>query len=268
MKSLFQIIKENISNFYLIIRLSLFEVKSANSSHYLGLLWEILNPLILIGIYWFVFGYGIRGGKPVDGIDYLPWMLSGISVWFFISQVIILGSKSIYTRMNIISKMNFPISAIPTFVIASKYYSHVVLVGIVMVIIGIYGYKPGVHFLQLPYYMFANLILLISISLITSTLSTIIRDVQMFIQAIVRVLMYVTPILWSTEKLPSSIVTLMKLNPIYYIVEGYRASLLGSSWYFIAHARYTIYFWCLVIVLLFLGSIIHVRFRKHFVDYL
>lgn len=63
MKSLFQIVKDHINHFYLIIRLSLFELKSNNNNHYLGMLWEVLNPLILIGIYWFVFGYGIREGS-------------------------------------------------------------------------------------------------------------------------------------------------------------------------------------------------------------
>jgi teichoic acid transport system permease protein len=268
MNSLLQVVKENISYFYLIIRLSLFELKSSNNSNYLGILWEILNPMILIGIYWFVFGFGIRGGKPVDGIEYLPWMLSGISVWFFISQVLTQGSKSIYSRMNVISKMNFPMSVIPTYVIASKFYFHVALAGIVMIILAFYGYFPTVYFFQLSYFMFANLMLLIAISLVTSTLSTIIRDVQMIVQATVRVLMYITPILWSTEKLPTSIITILKLNPLYYIVEGYRSSLLGTNWYFIVHEKYTFYFWFLVLVLLFLGSIIHVKFRKHFVDYL
>jgi teichoic acid transport system permease protein len=268
MNSILQVIKENISYFYLIIRLSLFELKSSNNSNYLGVLWEIINPMILIAIYWFVFGFGIRGGKPIDGIEYLPWMLSGISVWFFISQVLTQGSKSIYSRMSIISKMNFPMSVIPTYVIASKFYFHVALAGIVMIILAFFGYFPTVYFFQICYFMFANLILLISISLVTSTLSTIIRDVQMIVQSTVRVLMYVTPILWSTENLPASVNTILKLNPLYYIVEGYRSSLLGTSWYFIEHGKYTIYFWCLVLVLFSLGSIIHVKFRKHFVDYL
>jgi teichoic acid transport system permease protein len=268
MKSLFQIIKENISNFYLIIRLSLFEVKSSNSNNYLGVFWEVLNPTILICIYWFVFGFGIRGGRSVDGVAYLPWLLSGICVWFFISQVMLQGSKSIYSRISIISKMNFPMSVIPTYVIVSKFYFHVILVGIVMVILAIYGYLPSIYYLQIPYFLIANLLFLISISLITSTLATIIRDIQMVVQAIVRALLYITPILWSTEKLPDSVVTILKLNPIFYIVEGYRYTLLGENWYLLVHAKYTLYFWCLVFSMLLLGSILHVKFRNRFVDYL
>jgi teichoic acid transport system permease protein len=83
---------------------------------------------------------------------------------------------------------------------------------------------------MLPYFMFATLALLFSFSLITSTLATIIRDVQMIVQSLLRILLYMTPILWSMKGLSSGIHKILLLNPLYYIVEGYRAALLGTSW--------------------------------------
>ncbi|MBM6619082.1 ABC transporter permease [Bacillus suaedaesalsae] len=261
-------LKEQISNIYLIIRLSIYELKSTNSNNYLGLLWEIINPMIQISIYWFVFGYGITEGKDVNGIPYLQWMLSGIAVWFFISPAVIQGSKSIYTRIKLIAKMNFPISAIPTFVIISKFYHHVVLVGIILVILQFYDFTISIYLVQLFYFMFAVIALLISLSLITSTLSTIVRDVQMVVQAIMRVLLYLSPILWTPDRLPEWVQTIMKINPFYYIVEGYRASLLGTSWYFIENIQYTLYFWGIVLILFLFGSYLLYKFRDQFVDYL
>ncbi|MEH7383242.1 ABC transporter permease [Bacillus sp. JJ1533] len=268
MKSMVTVIKEHVKNFYLIIRLSFFEIKSSNSDNYLGILWEILNPTIQIMIFWFVFGFGIRGGQDVGNIPFLPWLLSGIVVWFFINQSLLQGSRAIYSRINIISKLNFPISVTPTFVIVSHFYHHIILVGIIMAILYFYGFSVSIYILQLPYFTIATFAILISLSLITSTLATIVRDVQMVVQSIVRVLLYLTPILWTVEKLPEFIQIIMKINPFYYIVEGYRASLLGLDWYFIENIQYTIYFWALVFVLFLIGSILHVKFRKHFVDYL
>lgn len=268
MKSFQKVVQDHIHHFYLIIRLSLFELKSSNNSHYLGMLWEVLNPLILISIYWFVFGYGIRGGRHVDGVAFLPWMLSGITVWFFISAALIQGSKSIYSRIQMISKMNFPMSVIPTYVITSLFYQHLILTVIAMVILAIYGYFPTVYLLQLPYIMFADFALLIGISLVTSTLATIIRDVQMVVQAAVRALMYLSPILWPPDLLPPSINRLLMVNPIYYIIDGYRSSLLGTNWYFVEHKWYTLYFWGFVLIVLSFGSFLHIKFRRRFVDYL
>ncbi|WP_317950063.1 ABC transporter permease, partial [Rossellomorea marisflavi] len=131
------------------------------------------------------------------------------------------------------------------------------------------GFPVSVYYLQLPYFMVSVLAVMFALSLITSTLSTMIRDVQMVVQAVVRMLLYMSPILWNMEDLLSDrLVTIMKLNPFYYIVEGYRSALLGEGWYFIEHYQYTLYFWGLVLVLFIFGSYIHVKFRRHFVDFL
>jgi len=268
MNAMMIVLKEQIKNVYLITRLSLYELKSSNRNMYLGMLWEIINPMIQISIYWFVFGYGIRGGENIEGIPYLQWMLAGISVWFFFNQSILQGSKSIYTRIKVISKMNFPMSVIPTYVIVSKMYHHIVLVGIIFIILQFYHFSVTIYLIQLPYYIFATLALLISLTLVTSTLATIIRDVQMVVQAVMRVMIYLSPILWTPSSLPQFAQSIMMLNPLYYIVEGYRASLLGTSWYFVEFWSYTLYFWGFVVVTFLFGSHIHVKFRNRFIDFL
>lgn len=265
MKTMFRVIKEQIDSFYLIRRLSLFEMKSANSNNYLGMLWELLNPMIQLSIYWVVFGMGIRGGREVGDIPFVLWLITGMVVWFFMHTSIMEGSKSIYSRINFIAKMSFPMSVIPTYVIFSKFYAHLMLVGVVTIILQFTDYSISVYFIQLPYFMFCAIVFLVSLSLITSTLSTIIRDVQMVVQSAVRMLLYLTPLLW----VPSGMfATIMKFNPIYYIVEGYRASLLGQGWYITDHPALTLYFWGFVLLMLLIGSSLHVKFRDRFVDYL
>jgi len=272
MKAVLTVIKEQINSFYLISRLSAYEIKSANKNNYLGILWEIINPMIQIAIYWFVFGYGIhshgKGRGKIDGIEYFPWLLSAITVWFFANPAILQGSKSIYTRIKMIAKMSFPMSIIPTYVIIAKFYQHLMLLAVIVVILQFYGYTVSIHYLELPYYMFALIVFLIAISLITSTLSMIVRDVQMVVQAIMRVLIYLTPFLWSPQTLPEWVQNIMKLNPLYYIAQGYRSSLLGKQWFLAEHWQYTIYFWVVVLILLIFGSMIHVKFRNRFVDFL
>jgi teichoic acid transport system permease protein len=276
MKSVITIIKEQINSFYLIIRLSLFELKSENNNNYLGILWELLNPLIQVSIYFLVFGIGIRGREGVGDDPYLMWMLAGINVWFLFYQATLHGSKSIYTRIRLISKMSFPMSVIPTYVIVSKLYSHLMLLGFVIIILQFTGYPISVYYIQLPYYMFATLSLILSISLITSTLSTIVRDVQMVVQSVLRFMLYLTPFLWTlspedfekAEDLQRYFEAIFWLNPLNYIVEGYRAALLGHGWHLTDQFGYSIYFWSLTIILFSIGSILHLKFRNHFVDYL
>ncbi|MFD2617048.1 ABC transporter permease [Terrilactibacillus laevilacticus] len=275
MKSAMIVIKEQIKSFYLIRRLSMYEMKSSNTNNYLGMLWEIINPMIQIGVYWFVFGFGIRRnqGVSIDSttVPFLFWMLSGIILWFFVNSAIQQGSRSIYTRIRFVAKMSFPMSAIPSYVIMAKFYQHLMLTAIIIIIFQFTDYHISIYMLQLPYFMFATLVFLLAVSLVTSTLSTIVRDVHQIVQAIMRMMIYLVPFLWVIKPTSESsrlILSIMKFNPLYYLVEGYRSSILGTSWYPIIHFKYTIYFWVVVGIIFMFGSMIHLKFRDRFVDYL
>jgi len=276
MKSMITIVKEQISSFYLILRLSAFELKSANTNNYLGRFWEILNPMIQLTIYWFVFGAGIRKGSgvPMDNgveVPFFIWMVTGMIVWFFVNPAISASSRSIYSRIQLIAKMSFPMSAIPSFVIMANFYTHLILVAVVTVFLQFTEFKLSIYYIQLPYFMIATLLFLLALALVTSTLATIVRDVQQVVQSVLKMLLYLTPLLWHTEHLMVNgidFVFILKLNPLYYIVEGYRAALLGTTWYPAEYPQLTLYFWITVVVLFFIGSVLHLKFRNRFVDYL
>ncbi|WP_368653164.1 ABC transporter permease [Ornithinibacillus sp. 4-3] len=273
MKSALLVAKEQIQHFYLIGRLSLYEIKNKNRNNYLGTAWEIINPAIQMLIYWFVFGT-IRDRAPIDiggvEIPFFAWLLAAFFLWIFCYQSIIQGSKSIYSRLRMLSKMNFSMSIIPNFVIVSNLYIHFVLLLSSMVVMQFLGFSISIYYLQFIYFLFAAFCLLFAISLITSTISTIIRDFHMFLNATLRMLLYLSGVLWPITLLIDfpTIMKIMMLNPIYYLIEGYRAAFFGTEWYFITHWQYSLYFWGLVLVLFIIGAALHVKFRKHFIDYL
>lgn len=275
MKAAITVIKEQLNNFYLIKRLSAYEIKNQNKNNYLGMAWEVINPSIQILIYWFVFG-ALRDRDPivlVPGVEvpFINWLLAGFILWIFFYQATIQGSKSIYSRLRMLSKMNFPMSIIPNFVIFSKFYIHLFMLVIAIIIFQLTGFYASFYYLQLIYFAFATFCLIFSISLITSTLSTIIRDVHMFLNSTLRMGLYLSGVLWPIAILkdfPHWITVVLKLNPLYYLIEGYRAALFGTEWHLITHWEYTLYFWIIVLILFLFGSILHVKFRRHFIDYL
>ncbi|WP_404455633.1 ABC transporter permease [Virgibacillus necropolis] len=275
MKSAIKVIKEQIDHFYLIRRLSLYELKSKNKNNYLGMAWEVLNPSIQILIYWFVFGT-IRQREGIEvapGVDapFILWLLGGFILWNFFYQSTIQGSKSIYSRLRMLSKMNFPMSIIPNFAIVSQFYIHLIMLGISIIIFQFTGlFFVNIYYLQFIYFIFAAFCLIYALSLITSTLSTIIRDIHMFLNSTLRMGLYLSGVLWPLTILSGYpiVMNIMKLNPLYYLIEGYRAALFGTEWYFITHWEYTLVFWAFVIVLFLFGSALHVKFRRHFIDYL
>lgn len=268
-----QVLKEQFKYRSLIMRMAVFENKGQYQIHYLGNLWQFLNPAIQIAIYWFVFGT-IRGGAPVEGTPFFLWLVIGLIPWFFISPSIIQGSNSIYQRIGLVSKMNFPISILPSIRIVGNSFQFFIMLLIMFVISFFYGVRPSIYNLQIIYYLFCLFSFLFAFSIISSTIATLIRDYQTALQSVMRMLLYVSPILWNTSLITKSFPTmgpiienLLKLNPLFYIIEGFRDSILGRAWFY-QDIVYMGYFWVLIFSLLYFGSKIHIKFRKNFMDYM
>lgn len=268
MSSILTLLKEQLNNLSLIFRIGLYETKSQYQMHYLGHIWQFLNPLILIGVYWFVFGLGIRGGSPVGETPFFLWLLSGLVPWLYISPTVSQASNSIHSKIAMVSKMNFPVSVLPTIKMFSNSITFFILLLVTIIITIIYSNFSGLYLIQLPYYLFSMYILIYALTILTSSLATIVRDVQNVVQAIMRIMFFLLPIVWNVETLePESLATLLKLNPFYYIIEGFRHSLIGGEWFF-DDITYTIYFWILTLMILLIGSTVHLKFQNKFVDYL
>ncbi|WP_416729811.1 ABC transporter permease [Fictibacillus sp. JL2B1089] len=267
MKSVLIILKEHFQNIYLISRLSLYDLKNTYSATMLGNVWVILNPLIQIFVYWLVFGLGIRGGAPVNGVPYFLWLICGLIPWFYISAAINKGSNSIYSKLNTVSKMNFPLSIVPTYTVTAQLYNHIILLCILLFAVFTSIGFNSLNVLLIGYFTLSSTMLLISLSFITSTLSTLVRDVNILVQSVVRMLFFLTPILWVPQinELPFFFKILFYLNPFYYVTEGYRQILLYDNTSTIISYN-TLYFWNLVLILFFTGAFLHVKFRKQFVD--
>jgi teichoic acid transport system permease protein len=268
MKSLINIIKEQFQSIYLIQRLAIFQLKIDNRNNYLGFVWEVLNPAIQMAMYWFVFGLGIRGNQDVEGVPFVLWMLAGICMWFFVNPGILEGTKSIYQKFNMVAKMNFPLSALPSYIITGKLYGHLFLLGLIIILFWISGYYPTIHYFQLIYFVGLSYLFAFSVTLLTSTLAVVIRDIQMIIQSLLRVMFFLSPILWLPDRLPEFIQKFMMFNPFYYLANGYRASLLYGEWYIIDHWQLTLYNLGIIFLLLIIGASAHYKFRNRFSDFI
>ncbi|MFB6498744.1 ABC transporter permease [Bacillus haynesii] len=275
MNALMKILKEQVTSFPLILRLAAYETKSKYQMNYLGVLWQFLNPLIQMLAYWFVFGIGIRkSSEMVTGIGEVPfiiWMLAGLIPWFFISPTILDGSNSVYKRINMVAKMNFPISSLPSVAIVANLFSYFVMMAIYVIVLLAFGIYPNLQWLEYIYYLFCMIVFMFAFSLFNSTISVLVRDYQFLLQSVTRLLFFLLPIFWDIstqlgDKHPA-LLNVIKLNPLFYIIDGFRNSFLGGSWFF-EDATYMLYFWAFTLLLLTVGAVLHMKFRDRFVDFL
>ncbi|MCF6514977.1 ABC transporter permease [Lactobacillus sp. S2-2] len=266
MKEIGAFFKEQFSSIGIIYRVSRYEDKASYQSHYLGLMWEYLYPLIQIGIYWLVFGVGLKGNTG-HSANYLPWMVIGITPWFFMNRVVLDASKSIYQRAGLVSKMKFPVSALPSIKLVSNLSSFWTMLIFSIALGFLYGIRPTMFWIQGIYYFIAMIAWLLAFGIFNSTVSILIRDYHVLLQSAMRMLFYVSGVLFNfqTSSFPPYLVRVLELNPFFYIVQGFRDSMLSTTWFW-QNPGLMLVFWLMVLFFLLVGTHLHFKFRSHFVD--
>lgn len=271
-KSMKYVLSENFSNFYRIYSIAKYELLADMRDSKLGLFWNFAHPLIQVLTYWFAFGF-VFSRKDVTyygvTVPYIFWMLGGMVVWFFISPCITNGCNAIYSKINVITKMKFPVSILPATVVLKELFNHLCLMIVVVIIFIMGGVSPSLQWFELIYYCICAVLFGVSLSLTTSVLNMIARDTRKLVLACMRLLLYLTPILWSLEQqlknAPHFLRLIMKANPIYYIVQGYRDCFFYHKG-LLFYSNSMIAFWIITIVLFIIGSYMMYKFKHKFID--
>ena len=265
------------NNFYLFIRdlvnsrsivfeLTKNDFKSRYLGSYLGLVWAFVQPVITVFIFWFVFEIGFKS-KPVQSFPFILWIISGMIPWFFFNDSISMATFSIIEKSFLVKKVVFRVSMLPIIKILSALIIHLFFVVFMFIMFIVYGYMPNVYNIQVFYYLFSAIVLILGLSWITSSLVIFLKDIGQIVGIFLQFGFWLTPIFWSAKMLPDKYLILIKLNPVYYITEGYRDSLINKVWAW-EHPMMTLYFWIITGTILVFGAILFKRLRPHFADVL
>ena len=259
------VIKENWTNRYRLVRLANYDLKQHNRGTVLGFLWNFLNPILQILVYWFVFAIGLNTSPPRGEYSYIIWMIVGVIPWFYISNALMSSTICIHGYSGIITYMYLPLSIIPVKTVLSELFGHFwsMLVVIALFLMG--GYHLTWHAVFLLYYAFCSFSFLVAYALLASAITVLFRDFQHLMSSVVRLLFYLSPAVWSQEGLQENLQFVLRLNPFAYILEGYRESILYAGnpiW----HWKQGIYFWAVTLILFVLGGVTHMKFRRKFID--
>lgn len=222
---------------------------------------------MFIGIMWFVFGIGFKS-KPVDdGTPFILWLLCGFIPWFFFSDAVTKSMNAIVGNTFLVKKVAFRVSILPIVKVISSLYIHLVFVGILISIFLLYGFTPTLYWLQIPYFILCTILLVLGLGWLTSALRVFVKDIGEIIGVIIQFGFWLTPIFWSIEIIPEQYQSILKFNPMFYIIDGYRNALIHEVWFW-EDMDLSIYFLSVTAVILILGAIIFKRLRPHFGDVL
>jgi len=240
------------------------DFKIKYTENYFGLTWAILEPLAMMLILWFVFSF-IRGGGERMGVPFYIFLLTALIMYDFFNKAINQGTRSIRLFSFLIKHVNFKIAILPIISIFSELIVHTIVLSIAIIIFLVGGLEPSWYWIQIPYYLFAACFLLIGLTWLTSALVLFVPDVFYIISITMRMLFFLTPIFWSVDMVPPAIVPIVKLNPLYYLVEGYRKSLIYHEPFW-SDMNTTISYWTIACIVFLIGIFVFKRLRPHFAD--
>ncbi len=261
-------------NRHLIWKLAKNDFKKRFSGSYLGVVWALAQPVVTVLMYYFVFDFIFNSQGPLlsDGTR-APYVLSltaGLVPWFFFSEALNHGTTALLEYNYLVKKVVFKISILPIIKVIGACFIHVFFVAILILMACLYGYHPTIYTIQLAYYSVCLFVFVLAVCYTTCAVVVFFRDLLQIISIVLQIGIWATPILWNLGEMQQAygnVVSLVKINPLVYIVEGYRSAIFEKQWFFEDFFS-TMYFWIVTALLFGIGAIIFKRLKVHFADVL
>ena len=202
-------------------------------------------------------------------VPFVLWLIAGLVPWFFFSDAWNGGTGALIEYQYLVKKIVFQINILPIVKVLSALYVHLFFVVFTLFLYICYGYMPDLYTLQIVYYTFAAFIMVLGLCYITSAIVCFFKDLTQIIGIILQVGVWMTPIMWNIDgmDIPQWLKYIFEMNPMYYIVTGYRDSLINKVWFW-ERTGLTIYFWIFTLFILGLGMVIFKKLKVHFADVL
>jgi len=238
------------------------DFQTQNKDTYLGIIWGYIQPLTYVLLLVVVFSIGLRT-NPGGEVPFVVYLICGMIPWQFFSTTLSSLTQVVKTHSFLVKKGDFSLSILHVSKILSSLAPHLVLLLVTIIVCWFYGFPPGFHTLQLIYYLALMFILLLGLGWISSSTSLFVPDVANVVNIITQFGFWLTPIIWNISRVPPKYQWIVKLNPMCYIINGYRDSLFYGTPFW-AKPEETLYFWVVTAVVLLAGVVIFRRLKPHF----
>ncbi len=248
----------------LIISMSKREITTQYVGSLLGFIWTFIHPLVMVLVFWFVFSVGFKS-KPMGDIPFVVWLTAGMAPWFLFSDVVLGSVGIIVSNGHLIKKTLFPSQILPIIKMLSGTVTHAIFLTVLLGLILFQKMPISIYYLQVIYYFTCTLILILGVSWAVSALNVFIRDIGQVVGVIVQVGFWATPIFWDINMMPEKAKFFIKLNPMFYIVQGYRDTFIAFTPFW-SHPKLTLYFWSCTLTIFCLGALIFKRLKPQFAD--
>lgn len=248
------------------------ELRARYRNAMMGFLWAILQPVMMMAILTFVFGYMLRGVVASRGLaterSYAVFLLCGLVPWQFLAVALACGTNSLLESQELIKKVHFPREVVPLAAVANCLVNLVIgFATLLVVMVVLEGFSSiGVCILYTPFIFAIQFFMVVGLALLLSSMNAHYRDVGYFTDVALAFGFYATPVFYP---LPTNLHPLLQrlymLNPMAHLVTAYRTALLDNRTPSLEHLAYPA---AVAAAVLLVGAYVFRRNAPTFADYL
>lgn len=193
-----------------------------------GLAWCLIRPILTMVVFTFVFGR-LAGFDSKSGVPYPLLVFSALLPWQLVSGGLSDAASSLVVNANLLSKVYFPRLIVPASAVIVTFVDFLLSFVILFFLMIWYGFSPSLHILVLPVFILEAMILSLGSGLWLAAINVKYRDFRYIVPFLLQLILYISPVGFTTEVVPQRWRTFYSLNPVVGIIDGFRWSILGGQ---------------------------------------
>lgn len=237
------------------------ELRARYKGSVLGFFWTFLNPLLQLVVYSVVFSTVMRVSVP--NYSYTVFLFVGLIPWTFLSASVQQSTTIITANSNLIKKIYFPRVILPLTITVTNLVNMLLTFIIVFAALFISKSPISIWYVYLPLIIIVESVFILALTLFLSSMTVYFRDLEHITGIVLMAWMYLSPVIYPAEYIPSSVFNIFKLNPMFFIIESYRDVLMFNRQ---PETFGFLYVLLLSALLLVVGYVVFDRLQRRFAE--
>ncbi|MDB4718568.1 ABC transporter permease [Verrucomicrobia bacterium] len=201
------------------------KVRYAQSA--LGISWAVIQPLFTTLLFTIIFGNLAKLDSA--GVPYVLFSFAALVPWTFFANSVSESTSSLIQNANMISKIYFPRLILPVAAVFAKFIDFMIAMVVMCLFLIYYQILPGWSVLLLPAHVLLMLVTSSGVGILLTALALQYRDVKYGISFLIQLLMYLSPVVYSVNIIPTEYRYFYAINPMVGVIESFRSSILHTA---------------------------------------
>lgn len=203
------------------------ELKARHFDTFFGQVWTVLNPLLLAFVYFLLFGVILQNGRGTP--DYLAFLIANLFAFYYTRNSLGVGAKSVVSGGGLIMNAAFPRALLPLSSVLSALLMYLPTLLVYAVIHVVTGQAVTVALVLVPVIVLIQTLFNYGLALLAAAITVYFRDFSSFLPYALRIWLYVSPVLYQMEDVPSRLAPVLMVNPLYPLLAAWQAVVIRGE---------------------------------------